>query len=119
MSSSNPTATATVTIDEIGRWPIEGLPGLEARLLRLSVPPGLHAPLHHHDGWQLVHVTAGTVVSQMDGDVAHAYDAGDAWFEQRAQRHLTFANETDQTATVVVFFITEPGQPVLSFDEAV
>ena len=114
-----PTPQPTVSITPIGTWPIDGLDGREGRYLTVEVPPGLRAPLHHHDGWQFIYVLDGTVVSQMEAEGAsREYRAGEAWFEPRAQRHVVFANETDAPATVLVFFLTEPDTPVLTFDEA-
>ena len=114
------TTQPTVTVTPVADWPIEGLEGREGRYLTVTVPPGLHAPLHHHDGWQFIYVLDGAVVSQMDGDGEPVeYRAGDAWYEPRGRRHVTFGNETDRPATVLVFFLTEPGVPVLTFDDPV
>ena len=108
--------TPTVTMTDVGTWPIEGLQGLEGRYLTVELPPGLRAPLHHHDGWQFVYVLEGAVVSQMDGAPAARFQQGDAWYEARGRQHTLFANETDRPAKVLVFFLTEPATPVLSFD---
>ena len=109
-------ATPTVTLADIAAWPIEDLDGLEGRYLTVEVPPGLRAPVHHHDGWQFIYVLEGAVVTQMEGEPPMRYQEGDAWYEARGQRHLMFANETDRPAKVLVFFLTEPGTPVLAFD---
>ena len=61
MTTTNP----TVTVDEIGVWPLEGLDGKEGRVLLVDVPSSAHAPLHHHDGWQFIYVLEGSVTSQM------------------------------------------------------
>jgi quercetin dioxygenase-like cupin family protein len=111
------TATdATVTVDQLAVWPIDDLDGREARLLVVEVPSGVHAPTHHHDGWQFVYVLDGVVTSQMDGEPAEHYETGQAWYERHEQRHLAFGNDGDVTARVLVFYLTRPGHPVLSFD---
>ncbi len=106
----------TVTMTDVGSWPIEDLGRLEGRYFTVQVPPGLRAPLHHHDGWQFIYVLDGTVVSQMEGEPPTRYEQGQAWFEARGRQHVLFANDTDRPATVLVFFLTEPGTPALSFD---
>lgn len=107
----------TVTIAPVGAWAVDGLPGLEGRLFTIEVPPGLDAPVHHHDGWQFVYVLTGTVTSRLDGETeVRRYDAGDAWYEPPGRRHVAFGNPSDAAATVLVFFLTEPGSPVLTFD---
>lgn len=111
------TATPTVTMTDIGTWPVDGLNGLEDRYLTVELPPGLQAPLHHHDGWQFIYVLEGAVVSQMEGEPAVRYEKGTAWYEARGRRHVRFANETDRPAKVLVFYLTEPATPVLTFDD--
>ena len=107
---------STVTMSDVGAWPLDGLEGLEGRYLTVAIPAGLRAPLHHHDGWQFVYVLEGSVVSAMDGEPATRYDVGEAWYEAKGRRHVVFANETDRPAKVLVFFLTGPGTPVLAFD---
>ena len=106
----------SVTMADVASWTIEDLRGLEGRYFTVQVPPGLRAPLHHHDGWQFIYVLEGAVVSQMEGEPPARYEQGQAWFEARGRRHVMFANETDRPATVLVFFLTEPGTPPLAFD---
>ena len=113
---SGNSSAPTVSLAELATWPIAGLGRLEGRHLTVEVPPGVRAPLHHHDGWQFIYVLEGAVVSQMDGEPAARYEQGDVWSEDRGQRHLVFANEGDRPAKVLVFFLTEPGTPVLAFD---
>lgn len=108
--------SSTATIADVGAWPIAGLPGLEGRYLTVELPPGLRAPLHHHEGWQFVYVLEGSVVSQMEGEPAVRYEAGQAWYEDKGRPHVLFANESDRPAKVLVLFLTEPGAPVLTFD---
>jgi quercetin dioxygenase-like cupin family protein len=111
-----PSTTPTVTMTDVGSWPVDGLDGLEGRYFTVTVPPGLRAPLHHHDGWQFVYVLEGSVVSQMDGEPYHRYDQGTAWYESNGRQHVLFANEGERPATVLVFYLTEPGSPALTFD---
>ena len=107
---------STVTMNDVGAWPVEGLGGLEGSLLHrrgAPGPPGADPPPRR---LQFVYVLKGTVVSQMDGEPRATYRQGEAWFEARARRHVVFANETDRPAEVLVLFLTEPGAPPLSFD---
>ena len=113
---SGRSSAPTVTLAEVATWPISGLDRLEGRYLTVEMPPGVRAPLHHHDGWQFIYVLEGAVVSQMDGEPAARYEQGDAWYEGRGQRHVLFANDGERPAKVLVFFLTEPGTPVLAFD---
>lgn len=44
----------TVTVDEVGTWPVDGFDGHEARILTVDVPAGEHAPVHLHPGSQYI-----------------------------------------------------------------
>jgi len=109
------TTDVTVTVEQLAVWPIDDLDGREARLLVVEVPPGVHAPVHHHDGWQFIYVLAGWSRRRWTAS-RPSYETGQAWHEHRKQRHLAFGNDGDATARMLVFYLTEPGQPVLSFD---
>ena len=104
----------TVTVDEVGTWPVDGFDGHEARILTVDVPAGEHAPVHLHPGSQYIWVAHGTVTSQLEGEEPRTYRAGDAWYEPRSHPHVAFGNDGDTDARVVVFYVTEPGQPVLA-----
>jgi quercetin dioxygenase-like cupin family protein len=101
-------------ITEVAKWPLDGLPGKEVRLLTVEYPPGVHTPPHRHPGWQLIYVLEGRVVSQMEGEPAQNFKANDFWFEPREHLHLDAGNDDPHgRAKILVFYVTEPGQPVL------
>jgi len=102
-------------VTEVAKWPIEGR---EGRILVVEYPPGVHTPPHRHPGWQFIHVLEGTVVHQMEGEEAREYEPGEAWYETRDHLHLDIGNDSPDTwAKIVVFYLTEPGQPVLVPEE--
>jgi quercetin dioxygenase-like cupin family protein len=105
----------TVTVTEVGTWPVDGFEGHEARILTVEVPVGQHAPVHLRPGSQYIWVARGTVTSRLEGEEARTFTAGDAWYEPRERRHVEFGNDGDTDAQVVVFYVTEPGRPVLTF----
>jgi quercetin dioxygenase-like cupin family protein len=110
---------ATAIVTEIAKWPVEGLEGdKEGRILTVEIPPGVHAPPHRHPGWQFIHVLEGEVVSQMEGEPARVYEPGEVWYETRDHLHVDIGNDSPDTwAKILVFYLTEPGQPVLVFEE--
>jgi quercetin dioxygenase-like cupin family protein len=92
--------------------------GKEGRILTVEYPPGVHAPAHRHPGWQFIYVLEGKVVSQMEGEPAREYVPGQAWYEARDHLHQNIGNPSPDTwAKILVFYLTEPGQPVLVFEE--
>jgi quercetin dioxygenase-like cupin family protein len=109
---------AAAVVTEIAKWPIDGLEGKEGRILTVEIPPGVHAPPHRHPGWQFIHVLEGNVVSQMEGEPARTYEPGEVWYETRNHLHVDIGNDSPDTwVKILIFYITEPGQPVLVFEE--
>ena len=108
----------SVTVTEVAKWPLDGMGGKERRILTVEYPPGMHAPPHRHPGWQFIYVLEGKVISQMEGEEPREYKAGQAWYEARDHLHLDIGNDSpDAWAKIVVFYLTEPGQPVLLLEE--
>lgn len=92
--------------------------GKEGRILMVEYPPGVHTPAHRHPGWQFIYVLEGTVVHQMEGEEAREYEPGEVWYEVRDHLHLDIGNDSsDAWAKILVFYLTEPGQPVLVPEE--
>ena len=108
----------TAIVTEVANWPIDGMENKEGRILTVEYPPGVHAPAHRHLGWQFVYVLEGKVAHQMEGEPAREYEAGQAWYEARDHLHLRIGNDSsDAWAKILVFYLTEPSQPVLVFEK--
>jgi quercetin dioxygenase-like cupin family protein len=106
-------------VTEIARWPVGGLEGKEGRFVTVEFPPRAYTPPHRHPGWMFVWVLEGKVVSQMEGDAPREYGPGDSWYEGRDHLHLHAGNDSpDRPAKILVFYLTEPGQPVLVFGKS-
>ena len=102
-------------VNEVAKWPIEGK---EGRILTVEIPPGVHAPVHRHPGWQFVYVLEGNVVHQMEGEEAREYEPSQVWYEARDRLHQNIGNPSPDIWTkLLVFYLTEPGQPVLVLEE--
>ena len=54
----------------------------------------------------------------MEGEPARTYEPGEVWYETRNHLHADIGNDSPDTwAKILVFYLTEPGQPVLVFEE--
>jgi quercetin dioxygenase-like cupin family protein len=110
VTSQQPEQSSIVT--ELAKWPLEEL-GKEGRLITVEFPPGVHTPPHRHPGWQWIWVLDGRVVSQMEGEPLREYGPGEWWFEPRDHLHVDSGNDSGEaSARLLVFYLTEPGQPV-------
>jgi quercetin dioxygenase-like cupin family protein len=103
------TKVATVLTHEIPREA-----GTEGRVLTVEYPPGVSSPSHRHDGAIFAYVAEGAVITALDDGAEQRFEAGQAWFERPGQVHRVARNASDsRPAKLVVFFVTEPGRPVL------
>ena len=103
-------------ITELFRESLAGL-GKEGRLLTVEYGPGVHTPPHRHPGSLFVYVLAGKVVSQMEGSPPREYSQGEFWFEAEDCFHLDADNDTNAPAKILVFYLTEPGNRMLVFED--
>ena len=92
-------------------------PGTEGRVIVVEIPPGASTPPHRHDGVIFAYVAEGAVVSALDDGREERFDAGRAWYERPGQVHRVSRNaNASKPAKLIVFFITEPGWPVLRME---
>jgi quercetin dioxygenase-like cupin family protein len=103
-------------ITELFRESIAGL-GKEGRLLTVEYASGVHTPPHRHPGSLFVYVLEGKVVSQMEGSPSREYSQGESWFEAEDCFHVDAGNDSGAPAKILVFYLTEPGRPVLVFED--
>ena len=88
--------------------------GREARMLTVEYPPGVESPSHRHPGAVFVYVIEGAVECALDDGPDVRYEKGQAWYEKPNQLHRVAKNASaTEPAKLVVFFLTEPGKPVL------
>jgi quercetin dioxygenase-like cupin family protein len=91
------------------------LPGKHAVLLKVHYRPGAKSAAHIHPGSVFAYVLGGAVVSQLDGQAAVTYHAGQSWYEAPGARHLVSRNaSTTAPATLLVWMIKASDEaPVL------
>jgi quercetin dioxygenase-like cupin family protein len=85
----------------------------QARLLRVNLPPLAASTPHRHPGAVFVYVAEGEVESALDDEPPTTYRAGQTWYERPGRLHRVSRNPSPtRPATLIVFFLTDPGQPV-------
>jgi len=88
--------------------------GTEARVLLVEYPPGVTSPAHRHPGVIFAYVLEGAVECGLDDGPVVRYEKGQAWYEHPGQLHRVAKNASQtEPAKLLVFFLTEPGKPVL------
>jgi quercetin dioxygenase-like cupin family protein len=85
--------TVTVAADE----PIPNLPGKRLVSHIVDYPPGASSAAHRHarSAFIYAYVLSGQIRSQVDGEPARVYRAGEAWFENPGAYHRVSANASD------------------------
>ena len=96
MAQAHDTATGetvTVAADE----PIPHLPGKRLVAHVVDYSPGVSSAAHHHphSAFIYAYVVSGAIRSQVDGEPARVYQAGEAWFEKPGSYHRVSENASD------------------------
>jgi quercetin dioxygenase-like cupin family protein len=85
--------TVTVAANE----PVPNLPGKRLVSHIVDYPPGASSAPHRHarSAFIYAYVLSGEIRSQVDGEPARVYRAGEAWFENPGAYHRVSANASD------------------------
>lgn len=88
-----------------------GIPGYEADLVAVEIPPGGREGRHTHPGLAMVYVQEGVVTLDYEGKPTATYKAGDTFYIEPGKIH---EGQNKGTATVKVLgtFIIKKGEPL-------
>jgi quercetin dioxygenase-like cupin family protein len=116
MAQAHDTATGetvTVAADE----PIPHLPGTRLVTHIVDYEPGASSAAHHHprSAFIYAYVVSGAIRSQVDGEPARVYRAGEAWFEKPGSYHRVSANasDTEPARLLAVLIVDGPDQQLV------
>lgn len=88
------------------------LPGKEAALVEVVLPPGGSSPAHRHNAHVIVYVLEGSIVMQVQGQPAQTLTVGQTYYEKPADIHTVGRNaSTTMPARFLAFFIKTQGAP--------
>jgi quercetin dioxygenase-like cupin family protein len=88
--------------------------GNEGRMMIVEFAPGAGSPAHSHPGAIFAYVLEGSIVSGLNDTEARTYGAGESWYEEPGCVHRVSHNASaTQKARLLVFFVTQPGKPVV------
>lgn len=85
-------ARPTTQVSRLSCEPLAEMPGKVITTLQVDFPPNAHTPAHRHPGALTAIVLYGQVRSQMQGQPARTYGAGETWFEPTGDLHLFAEN---------------------------
>jgi quercetin dioxygenase-like cupin family protein len=88
--------------------------GSEGRMMIVEFAPGGASKPHSHPGAIFAFVLEGSVVSALDKEEPRTFKTGESWYEAPGCVHRVSRNaSTTEKAQLLVFFVTQPGKPVV------
>ncbi|AWM92013.1 cupin domain-containing protein [Pseudomonas sp. 31-12] len=110
IAHENPSEKVTVLQDEA----LKNVPGKKAMMIEVDYKPGQSSIAHKHDGTAMAYVLDGAVTSQVKGEKATTYKAGQYWYEPAGSEHLVSKNASaTKPAKLLVFMVLSPDEKVL------
>lgn len=106
----DPSEKVTVLQDEA----LKNVPGKKAMMIEVDYKPGQSSIAHKHEGTAMAYVISGSVISQVKGEKAKTYKAGEYWYEPAGSEHLVSKNASaTKPAKLLVFMVLSPDEKVL------
>ena len=97
----------------------DALPHVQGKRITTMVvefPPGGISPPHHHGGSVTVYVLSGVIRSQLEGQPAMVYHAGESFFEPPGIVHLLAENmSTTEPARILAVFVADEGATLTTY----
>ena len=113
----------TASAEEIRPLFQRALPNIDGRTftaLEVGFAPGATADPHGHGrAFVYAYVLEGSVRSQLGGESARTYNAGESWFEPPGTDHLLTQNPSpSKRARLLVVFVSNTGDPLKTAEPA-
>ena len=104
-----PSENVTILQDQM----LKNAPGKKALMIEVDYQPGQSSIAHKHQGTAMAYVLSGAITSQVKGEKAITYKAGEFWYEPAGSEHLVSKNaSTTQPAKLLVFMVLAPDEKV-------
>ncbi|VVQ35156.1 hypothetical protein PS943_04143 [Pseudomonas fluorescens] len=105
-----PSEKVTVLQDQM----LKNVPNKKALMIEVDYLPGQSSIAHKHEGTAMAYVISGEIISQVKGEKAITYKAGEYWYEAAGSEHLVSKNaSTTKPAKLLVFMVLAPDEKVL------
>jgi quercetin dioxygenase-like cupin family protein len=105
-----PSEKVTVLQDQM----LKNAPGKKALMIEVDYKPGQSSIAHKHEGTAMAYVISGEIISQVKGEKAITYKAGEYWYEPAGSEHLVSKNaSTTKPAKLLVFMVLAPEEKIL------
>ena len=98
------------------------VPGKSLHAVTVSYPPGTRSVAHHHakSAFIMAYVISGAIRSQLEGEPARVYHAGETWSEAPGAHHTISENASaTEPAELLAVFLLDTGDGPLTTDDIV
>jgi quercetin dioxygenase-like cupin family protein len=96
------------------------VPGKSLEAVTVSYPPGAKSGAHHHakSAFIMAYVISGEIRSQVEGEPARVYRAGETWREAPGAHHTISENASaTEPAELLAVFLLDTGDGPLTTDD--
>jgi quercetin dioxygenase-like cupin family protein len=96
------------------------VPGKSLEAVSVSYPPGAKSRAHHHakSAFIMAYVISGAIRSQVEGEPARVYHAGETWSEAPGAHHTISENASaTEPAELLAVFLLDTGDGPLTTDD--
>jgi quercetin dioxygenase-like cupin family protein len=96
------------------------VPGKSLETVTVSYPPGGKSAPHHHakSAFIMAYVISGAIRSQLEGEPARVYHAGETWSEAPGAHHTISENASaTEPAELLAVFLLDTGDSPLTIDD--
>ena len=96
------------------------VPGKSLEAVSVSYPPGAASLAHHHakSAFIMAYVVSGAIRSQVEGEPARVYHAGETWSEAPGAHHTISENvSATEPAELLAVFLIDAGDGPLTTDD--
>jgi quercetin dioxygenase-like cupin family protein len=96
------------------------VPGKSLQAVTVSYPPGSRSASHHHanSAFIMAYVISGAIRSQLEGEPARVYHAGETWSEAPGAHHTVSENVSGtEPAELLAVFLLDTGDGPLTTDD--
>lgn len=101
------------SVQPLMKQPLPDVPGKNALMATVTLAPGQSAAPHLHPGSIFAYVLEGEVISQLEGQDAKIYTAGQSWYEPPRTHHLVTRNASNiKPAKLLVWAIVGAQDPI-------
>jgi len=96
---------------------ISNIPGKSLVAVEVDFAPGQTSPPHRHarSAFIFAYVLSGTIRSQVEGEPARDFHAGESWYEAPGAHHLQARNtSTSKPAKLLAIFVVDSDEKTLT-----